>query len=219
MPINAKYLAPFTPESFFHVYNRTNNYELLFRSPHNKVHFLNLAEQRLSYLLDFYSWSLLPNHFHFQVKTKSIDCAFDHLSKIANSKLTLTEARFLKGERSFEELALRAWTALFQAYAEGFNNMYKRKGNLFYTSCKRVHITSEEHFRKSMVYIHTNPVKHGLIEDFRQYEWSSWKQYMSQGRTIIPKEETYKIFGNRQGFLMAHDVQQLFISEQDWWML
>ncbi len=219
MPINKKYLVDFSPERFFHVYNRTNNYELLFRGPHNKTHFLNLAEERLSYLLDFYSWCLLPNHFHFQVKTKSIESALDHLSKIASTKLTLTEARFLRGERSFEELTLRAWTAVFQSYTEGFNTMYKRKGNLFYSSCKRVDIESEEHFRKSMVYIHTNPVKHGLIEDFRQYEWSSWNQYMSQGRTIIPKEETYKIFGNRQGFLMAHEVQQLFISEQDWWML
>lgn len=219
MPINKKYLAKLLPESFFHIYNRTNNYELLFRGSHNKSHFLNLAEERLSYLLDFYSWCLLPNHFHFQIKTKSIENAFDHLSKIASTKLTLTEARFLKGERSFEELALRALTAVFQSYAEGYNDMYKRKGNLFYSSCKRVHIDTEDQFRKSMVYIHTNPTKHGLIEDFRQYEWSSWSHYISQARTIIPKEDTYKIFGNRQAFLIAHEVQQLFINEKDLWML
>lgn len=219
MPINKKYLAELIPQSNFHIYNRTNNNDLLFRSDANRTYFRSAVESRLSYLMDFYSWSFLPNHFHYQIKTKSIEDALDHLSWIPSSKLTLSESRFLKGKCSFEELARRAWTGVFQSYTLSYNKMYGRRGNLFYKTFKRVFIESEYQFRKTMVYIHANPAKHGLIEDFRGFEWSSWNEYMSPARTIIPKEETYRIFGNRQAFLTAHDVQQAFIREADAWLL
>ena len=96
--------------------------------------------------------------------------------------------------------------------------MYSRKGNLFYKTFKRVALENENHFRRAMVYIHTNPVKHGLIEDFREFEWSSFKEYLSPARSIIPKEEVYKIFGNRQAFLAAHEVHQSFMRAVDPWL-
>ena len=219
MPINKKYLAKLRPERHFHIYNRTNNNDLLFRSAANRIFFRKEVESRLSYLMDFYSWCFLPNHFHYQVKTKSTDEAADYLSRKSISKLSLTESRFLGGKCSFEELARIAWTGVFQSYTVSYNKMYGRRGNLFYKTFKRVEIENEDQFRKAMVYIHTNPVKHGMVEDFRDFEWSSWNEYMSPARTIIPKEEAYKIFGNRQAFLTAHEVRLSFIREADAWLL
>ena len=40
MPIPAKYLADFTENGIYHIYNRTNNKEKLFLSNENRLFFL-----------------------------------------------------------------------------------------------------------------------------------------------------------------------------------
>ncbi len=218
MPINKKYLAELIPETYFHVYNRSNNQEILFPTSKMKSHFLQLIDTRLGYLMNVYTWCLIPNHFHYLIKTKSPERALDFLSQLTTRKLTRTEKRFLAGEVPFQDLALKAWTAVFQSYASTFNNFYKRKGNLFYTPFKREIIENEMHFRSAVVYIHTNPVKHGLVEDFRDFEWSSWKNYEAAKRTTIMKNETYEIFGGRQAFLAAHEIKESLLLRDGFWL-
>lgn len=218
MPINKKYLSELIPETYFHIYNRSNNQETLFPNSRSKSHFLNLIDTRLSYLMDVFAWCLIPNHFHYLVRTKSPEEAYSYLSGLTTRKHTITETRFLTGEVLFQDLALKAWTGVFQSYAVTFNDLYKRNGNLFYTPFKREIIEDESHFRAALVYIHTNPVKHGLVEDFRDYEWSSWNSYMSSSRTNLRKAETYEIFGSRQAFLTAHEMKEHLLLRDNFWL-
>lgn len=211
MPIDKKYLADLDPDSYFHIYNRTNNHEVLFPTTHNKIYFLKLIERRLLYLIDIYAWCLIPNHFHFLIKTKTPEKAAAYLSHVTCRKLTMTESAFLKGTQTFSSLTLRAWTGVFQSYAEAFNKMHKRKGNLFYTSFKRIKIADESHFIKSLVYIHTNPRKHGLTEDYRDYEWSSWNSYEFAGQPHVKRELVYEMLGGSQVFLQAHEKYSNYV--------
>ena len=64
---------PFESGYFFHLYNRGNNFEAIFKEPANYTHFLNLIEKFLLKVADIYSYCLLPNHFHIIIKFKETD--------------------------------------------------------------------------------------------------------------------------------------------------
>ena len=213
MPINSIYLAKLEPEQYYHVYNRTNNQDFLFWSNENRRYFLAQFHKYLSHFLEVYSWCLLSNHFHLQIKMKSEEEVRDYLMKMSLSERTKTENNYLEGTVPFYSLANKSFTRFFQSYAQSLNNHTKRKGNLFYKSFKRVAILNDQQFRKTMLYIHTNPLKHGIIGNFRNHDWSSWKEYADG---ILPKDhklKTYEIFGNKQSFLMAHETyEELLIN-------
>jgi REP element-mobilizing transposase RayT len=61
----------FEEGSFYHVYNRTNNKELLFRNDENFNFFLNKYDYFLKDHLDLVAFCLMPTHFHFLVKVKN----------------------------------------------------------------------------------------------------------------------------------------------------
>ncbi len=69
----ADYSADFYENGIFHVYNRTNNRELLFRSDDNYLYFLKQYDKYLHPFLDTYCWNLMPNHFHLLVRVKSTE--------------------------------------------------------------------------------------------------------------------------------------------------
>jgi hypothetical protein len=56
MPINAKYIAEFEENGIYHIYNKTNNKELLFITDENRLFFLQKFSQILSPFLDVYCW-------------------------------------------------------------------------------------------------------------------------------------------------------------------
>jgi len=78
MKNKTNYTANFYDEGIFHVYNRTNNKELLFRSEENRLYFLRQYHKYLHPFLDTFCWNLLPNHFHFLVRIKSAEAIKKH---------------------------------------------------------------------------------------------------------------------------------------------
>ena len=172
-------------------------------------------EEHLSYLLETYTWGLLPTHFHFEVKMRPEEHSIDFLKRLDKKTRTKTEMLYLQGELNYNTLTSRAFKRFFQAYTESVNNHLRRKGSLFSRQFRRIEILNDEQFKKIMLYIHTNPVKHGITRDFRDYKWTSWESYMTRS---IPKhiiDEAYDLFGNKQAFIAAHEVQQSNILDRN----
>lgn len=211
MPVNKIYQAPLDPEKFYHICNRTNNHELLFRSDENRRFFLQQAEFYLSIILDIHAYCLLSNHFHFQVKMKSEEFVTGQILMIPKPLRTKSQKLFLKGKRSFSHLASKTFTRFFISYTISFNNKQNRQGNLFYKNFKRIEIENDEQYRNTMVYIHTNPVKHGIVDDFSTYKWSSWGEYTKKRHSTINREFVYEIFGSKKQFIEAHYTHQDYL--------
>ncbi len=216
MPINPKYLVDFHPEKSYHVFNRTNNKELLYKSDENCRFFLESYDDYLAYLMETYAWGLMPNHFHLEVKTRPEEYSKDWLSRIPKKKRTLTENKFLIGKMPYEILVSRAFKRFFQSYSMSVNNHLRRNGSLFSRRFRRTDIADDEHFKKVMLYIHTNPVKHGITRDFREYDWISYHDYIENALPQNIITEVYEKFGNKQAFIAAHEVQQSNILYRDY---
>ena len=85
------YFPPLQPGTFYHVYNRGNNGENIFYKKENYPYFLRKLDQYLSPYLDVFAYCLLPNHFHFLIKTKEVRFITDEHSQVKTGRKTLVD--------------------------------------------------------------------------------------------------------------------------------
>jgi len=111
-------------------------------------------------------------------------------------------------ESDFHPLIERQFTRMFTAYAMYFNRRYHRSGNLFYRPFKRVAVDDEEHLQWLVYYIHHNPCKHGVMEDFLHYPWSSYLSLLTQKPTTLLRQAVWELFGSKANFVAFHEVKE-----------
>jgi len=173
-----KYNLPFVPGNFFHVYNHAIGTELLFREEENYLFFLEKFSRYLGPYVSLYSYCLLPNHFHL-------------LIKISN------QFRSKEVSEQFRKFLI--------SYSKSFNKQYSRRGGLFERHLKRVHVTTDEYLVWLIFYLHRNPVHHRYSNDFRTYNWSSYRSLVSNKDTDLKRDETLELFSGKKGFISFHD--------------
>ena len=93
---------------------------------------------------------------------------------------------------------------LFNAYTKAINKTYQRTGSLFEKPFHRKVVTSEAYLTQLVLYIHFNPQKHGLIDDFRLWPFSTYEVMLFDQPTRICREEVLGWFGGLRSFEDAH---------------
>jgi putative transposase len=211
MPINKKYLAVFEFDGIYHIYNRTNNKELLFRSQENYLYFLKQFDFYISPIAETFAWNLLPNHFHFLIRIKSIALIQNWINSLPVNKRTKTQQHFL-GDNILNTLVVMEFKRLFTSYAMAFNKQYNRKGNLFSRTFKRVEILKDNQFTQALIYIHANAQKHKLVIDFSAYPWTSYQSILSEKPTKVLRNEVLEWFGGIERFKQVHNDMSEYYS-------
>jgi REP element-mobilizing transposase RayT len=180
------------PGLFYHIYNRGNNKETLFKEEKNYRFFLKRWRKYIEKVANTYSFSLLNNHFHFFIQIKS--------------KKELRDYRKAKKKKqSLDKVISHAFSNFFNSYAKSINRKYGRTGSLFQERFRRKLIDSDEYFTQIINYIHGNAQKHGLIENFCNYRYSSYNELLSGEPTFLMREEIFKWFGGRDKFIEQHN--------------
>ena len=215
MKNNTDYSADFYEDGIFHVYNRTNNKELLFRFTDNRIFFLKQFKKYLNPFVDTFCWNLLPNHFHFLVRIKICEQIKNYLKTIPFHLLKPIEKKYLADECTTNLLIELEWKRFFNSYAMAFNKQNNRKGNLFQRRFKRVEIKKESHFTQAVIYIHANAQYHNICKDFSDYQWSSWHTILSDKPTDLKRDEVLSWFGGKQKFIDTHKNMIQYYSNND----
>jgi hypothetical protein len=210
-----EYLANFYENGIFHVYNRSNNKELLFKTDENRHYFLKQYAKYLHPFLDSFCWNLLPNHFHFLVRVKSIIAIKAYLQTLASLQIRPLEKAFLTDQTTVEFLIEFEWKRFFTAYSMAFNKQHNRNGNLFQRPFKRVEVRKDSQFTQAIVYIHANAQKHQLCKDFTLHPWSSWHSMLSNQPTQLCRTEVLDWFGGLQPFIDAHKGMSEYYYKSD----
>lgn len=61
-----------------------------------------------------------------------------------------------------------------------------------------------------VVYIHQNPQKHKFVEDFRDWDYSSYHELIGDVPTRLQRDKIMELFGSRQDFIRIHqEIQPL----------
>ena len=135
------------PGAIYHVINRGNSGENIFRNNRDREKFLDyLGKATERFLLSVHSFCLMNNHFHILIETQ-----LPNLSK-----------------------ALQWLTVCYAGY---FNRKYHRVGHLFQGRFKSILVDADEYLKQLTRYIHLNPVRAGLVNQPGDYQWSSYPIY------------------------------------------
>jgi REP element-mobilizing transposase RayT len=186
--------TPLQYGQYYHIYNRGNNREDIFIQERNYRYFLKLYAKHIEPMADTYAYCLLRNHFHFLVRIKDLD-------------EDLTEDQDLTGFENLSGLGRKpsqAFSNLFNAYARAFNRAFQRTGALFQRPFGRKQVDSDRYFVQLVTYIHQNPQKHGFIDDFRAWPYSSYHAHVSNKSTRLKRDDVLSWFDGVEAFKQAH---------------
>jgi REP element-mobilizing transposase RayT len=134
----------FRKKSYYHIFNRGNNKERIFRSNDDKNFFIGLLyKYRNETDLIFDSYTVMDNHFHLLVKTGN------------NPKVL---SKFMQ--------------KVCTSYAMITNRKYGRVGHVFQGRYNAKFLRYKKDVKQVRRYIKQNPVKRGLVKKAKDYPWS-----------------------------------------------
>ncbi|HLP50526.1 MAG TPA: hypothetical protein VK154_06545 [Chitinophagales bacterium] len=178
----------------YHIYNRGINGEDIFKEKRNYSHFLNRWQDFIAPVTDTYAYCLLKNHFHFLLRVKNEDVVFvDEVT---------SKSKILDPTQQFSNF--------FNSYAQSINKAGNRTGSLFEHPYRRIKVDNEAYFARLVTYIHYNPQKHGFVDDYKQYPYSSYASHLSSKPTKLNRREVIDWFGNENKFVEFHSSYRDF---------
>jgi len=141
-------MPKYADEHTYHVYNRGAHRSAIFRK---RAHYQKciglLGKCSAQYRITVVAYCLMPNHYHM----------------LARQELGGSISRFLQ--------------TTFNAYVQYFNTLERHSGTLFQGPAKSRLIVSDAHLMRSLVYIHTNPVRASLVRNVRDWEYSDYASW------------------------------------------
>jgi putative transposase len=170
---------------YYHIYNHGVARARLFAEERKACYFLRLYAKHVAPVTHTFAYCLLPNHFHFLVQIRDVR----DLTGLAASGLKPPSQSF---------------SNLFNAYARAFNRAYDRTGALFQRPFGRIPVSSDAYFTALVVYIHQNPHRHGLTDDFRTWPFSSYGGLVSSLPTRLAWKQVLAWFGGAGSLVDAH---------------
>lgn len=128
-------------------------------------------------IVEINCYCLMPNHFHFLLRQLVDGGITEFLSKLSNS------------------------------YTKYFNTKNKRVGPLLQGEFKSVLVESNEQLLHLSRYIHLNPLVSGFIDILKEYQWSSYPEYIGiSTQQVCTKDiilDQFKLKEDYQKFVMA----------------
>ncbi len=129
--------------AIYHVIQRGNNKEYIFRKADYKKYFLNKIKE-INEIMDFkiYGYVLMDNHYHIIIK-----CYEDGISRIMHK--------------------------INNDFSKYFNCSNHRSGHVFQERFKGILVKDDKYLLSLLRYVHQNPVKANMCNRVSDYKWSS----------------------------------------------
>lgn len=160
----------FAQGQYYHIYNRGVDGRNIFNEDENYLYLLRLVKKYAQKLnIAIIAYCLMPNHYHFLVRQDSQASAGLFTQRV------------------------------FNTYVKAFNKKYDRRGTLFESRYKAIHIDKSEYLLHVCRYIHANPVKAHLVSHLEDWLYSNFLEWI----------------GNRSGLLVDHQFIRQQFSDRD----
>ncbi|WP_428718242.1 transposase [Undibacterium curvum] len=151
------------PSALHHVVQRCHEGVQLFRDEQDYLQFLSWLRQGAhQFHVAIHAYVLMPDHVHFL--------------------LTPADAEGLG--------RLLQWLGRY--YVPYYNRKYLRMGSLWQGRYKATVLEAENYFLPCSIFVESNPVRAGLVEDAAAYPWSSYQHHV--GQRIDPVLSDHPIF-------------------------
>ncbi|HET9906382.1 MAG TPA: hypothetical protein VFQ23_07065 [Anaerolineales bacterium] len=199
-------IPPLAYGTFYHIYNRGNNHENIFVEVRNYAYFLELWWKHVSPIAETWAYCLLRNHFHIVVFIKNREDLITNLTGLED----------LSGFNNKIKPPHQYFSNFFNAYSRGLNIALQRTGAVFERPFKRIPIDTESYLLRLIIYIHQNPQKHKFVRDFRDWNYSSFHELVSEVPSHLSRERVIQIFCSRADFIRIHqEIQPMENFEEE----
>ncbi len=173
------------PDAYYHVINRGNNQEKIFKNDRDRqkfLEYLEIANERFAIII--HSYCLMGNHFHLLVQTPDAN-----LSKAMQ------------------------WINV--SYATYFNRKRTRHGHVFQGRFKAILIDADAYLKHLSRYIHLNPVRANMVAAPSQYQWSSYGAFDGQQKAppFLETDWLLSTFGKNKK--RARESYREFVEKAD----
>jgi putative transposase len=188
----------FSKGCIYHLYNRGDNKEVIFRdeqdyraflfrlglalgiekgdlneceitkSPKSRIRIGKLEPDSFK----LHAFCLMPNHFHLLIE----QCQDESISKL--------------------------FSKIFTSFSKYINLKHKRVGHVFQDKFKSVLIEKNPQLMLISSYIHMNPVKDSMVKNPEEYKWSSYNDFIFDRKNpIVCKRFLTEVFGGTKNFI------------------
>jgi len=198
------YHIPLYPDHIYHIFSRAIGKEKLFLKEENYKFFLERYRLHISPMADTFGYNLLPNHFHFLIRIKTLDEIKSHFLKVKKNKLFDIE--------KVPEFIMERFGNLLNSYTKSLNKRNKRLGGLFMDTMRRVEITDDAQLGAIIFYIHKNAVHHQYAKTIEEWPWSSYNSLLCKSPTMLLRDEVLEFFGEKEGFEKFHQ-QTIYLKD------
>lgn len=188
-----KRYIPLHSNCYYHIFNQGNNKENIFYKQENYHYFLKKYDAYMSNYLETYAYCLLPDHFHI-------------LARVKNILLPLKTGTKIYKEAT--QIVSEAFRRFFTSYSKSINKQEDRNGSLFQKNFRRREVDNEAYFSYLIYYIHTNPLRHKIFNNFEEYPYSSYSRMLIDKPSKLQKQEVMNWFGSKDAFIKFHKSQQ-----------
>ena len=155
-------------------------------------------------MADTFAYNLLPNHFHFLIRIKTLDEIKSHFLEVKKNKRFDIE--------NVPEFIMERFGNLLNSYTKSFNKRNKRKGGLFIDTMRRVEVLDDNQFGTTIFYVHKNAVHHQYITTIEEWSWSSYNSLLRNSSTMLLRDEVMEFFGGKGGFEKFHE-QTIYLKD------
>jgi putative transposase len=156
-------LRPIADGLIYHVINRGNNRQKVFRKGADFLAFLKaLFDLKERKPFELYGYCLLDNHFHLLLRPEG-----DTISRIVQSLLV--------------------------SHTQRYHKHYRSGGHVWQGRFKSPVIQGDEHLLNVLRYIEANPLRAGVVTRAERYPWSSYRAHgLGEANELVDSLLTYE---------------------------
>ena len=206
-------MEPLEEGNYYHIYNRGAGRSPIFWSDDDYAQFIKKYFYYLFLSVETYAWCLLRNHFHFLIRIRTIE---EQKKLFLNVKQTYPVGTFFGDQYKSTKpyIASKQFNHLFNSYTKSINVKKERSGTLSEGAFKRKKIIDEDHFLHIACYIHRNPIHHQIVDNYDDYDYSSYREIAQGLTTFTESDQLLTRFGGMENFIIAHREFKLMLGEE-----
>ena len=178
----------------YHIYNQGNNGVNLFSRNGNYHYFLKKYKEKLSPFVNTFAYCLLPNHFHMVVQIKNYvelheASTNNYFPKPKAGLITAYDVFEIEDSDYDHAISIKIshrFARFFAGYAQAFNKETGQKDKLFALPFKRLVVEDEFYFENLIAYVHRNPIHHGLVSNYENWQHSSYFEILENWNKSNP---------------------------------
>ena len=153
----------------YHVMIRGNNRQKIFLNWRDNKAFCDILKRiKAKFGFKIYAYALMVNHVHLLVNEPELGLVSAFMHDLET------------------------------AYVNWFNAVHRRSGHLFQGRFKSVPVEDNAYFANVLRYIHQNPVKSGLCIRPDDYEYSSYRDYLTDDPAIVDPGDVFEVIDRAQ---------------------